>query len=188
MHVPPSCEATPRWHQAYECLAMAGGRGRGARGGRPPCPPRHVAGACSCPAPHPCAAPPRIGIWLARTICSLRPVAMVTGWLETGFHQRPGTLGKKSRQGKVFLFFLGGNEGEREGPCRRRLRSFLPPRAPAWLSCPQAPLARPPFPSRLSLSLQFESPVHVCSSSEMGCGCAGVCWEMSCLPRHGGRP
>lgn len=72
------------------------------------CSPRRVAGACSCPAQHPCVTPPRTGIWLARTICSFRPVAMVTEWLEMGFHQRrPGTLGEKSRQGEVYLFFSG---------------------------------------------------------------------------------
>lgn len=70
-----------------------------------------------------------------------------------------GRWEKKSRQGKVF-FFLGGNEGEREGSCRWRLRPFLPPHAPARLSCPQAPPARPPVPSHLL------SPPCMCAAAD----------------------
>lgn len=156
---------------------------RGTRGATS-CPTRRVARARSCPALHPCASPPRTGIWLTRTICSFRPVAMVTGWLEMGLHQRrPEMLGKKCRQGKVFLFFLGGNEGEREGSCRWRLLPFLPPCAlsPAVLSPapPAHPLSLPGSP----FSLLFGSPVHACSSSEIVRCCAGVCREVSCPPQ-----
>lgn len=116
------------------------------------------------------------------------PLPWRQGGLRWGFTSGGrGRWEKNPGREKSSFFLLDGNEGEREGSCWWRLRPFLPPLAPARLSCPLAPPACPPFPSHLSLSLQFESPVHVCSSSEMGCGCAGVCWEVSCLPWHGGR-
>lgn len=160
MHVPPSCEATPRWHQTYKCLAMAGGRGRGAQGGQPPCPPRWVAGARSCPAPRPCTAPPRTGIWLARTICSFRPVAMATGWLEMGFHQR--RPGKKIQAGKSLPFFSwtemkGRGRDPAGGGCVSSFLPMPPHGCPVpWLLL-LAPLSLPisSFPSSLSLRCMY---------------------------------
>lgn len=120
---------------------------------------------------------PRIGIWLARAICSSRPVAMVTGWLEMGFHQRrPGRLGKKCRQGKIFLFFFvswaemkGRGRDPAGGAC---VPSFLPTHG-----CPVprllllAPLSLPdsPFPSGLGLracnaaAASWAAAVQVCA-------------------------
>lgn len=134
------------------------------------CSSRCVAGARSCPAQRPCVAPPRTGIWLARTICSFRPVAMVTGWLEMGFHRRrPGTLGGKSRQ-EVCLFFSWAEMKGRGRPC-----PLLPTHTPSHCLVPGLLLVALPS----LLSLQFESP-RVCPAAAArwavaAQGCAGRC-------------
>lgn len=62
-----------------------------------------------------------------------------------GFHQR--RPGKECRQGKAFLFFLGGNEGERDPAGGGCFPSFLPVPRPR-LSWPWLLLLAPfPFPS-----------------------------------------
>lgn len=157
-------------------------------GGDLPVPPQACGQGLLLPCPHPCAAPPRIGIWLARTICSFRPVAMATGWLEMGFHrQRPGTLGKKIQAGKSLPFFFPRGKRQGEGGILPAEAASLPSFLPMPPSCPQAPPACLPLPSHLSLALQFESPLRVCSGARWAVAVPGVCCEVSCLPQHGGR-
>lgn len=124
-------------------------------GGDPPCP----AGPLCCS--------PGTGIWLARTICSFRPVAMATGWLEMGFHQpQPGMMGKTPRKSLPCFF---PSWAEMKGRGRDPPPSFLPAGLSPGSSC------SPPFPFlSLNACVQQQDGLWLCRCVLGGVFCSSA--------------
>lgn len=151
-------------------------------------PLRRVARACSCPARTPALLPLELGFGSPGPSVPFGPLPWRRGGLRWGFTgSGRGRWEKKSRQGKVFLFFFSRGKRQGEGGILPAEAASLPSFLPMPPSCPQAPPACLPLPSHLSLALQFESPPRVCSGARWAVAVPGVCWEVSCLPQHGGR-